>query len=166
MKRIIGILAFSILAIGFTATDAMALAEFKKAFAEKYAKKHESKDFQTAVKKASCNACHVKGEKKYSKDDEGNKTAILNEYGKMLDKLVQDPAKRKTAAKAAGPDAVSKTKAEILKEFEMAMEKVAKEKSEGGKGPEFGKIIESGSLPVTVEKAVEAYKAAKKAAAK
>ena len=68
MKNIVGILVFAFVTVIGT-QDTMALPQFKKAFAEKYAAKHKSKEFQTAAKKASCNVCHVKGPKKTVQND-------------------------------------------------------------------------------------------------
>ena len=150
MKNIAGILIFSIVAVGFSTQTSLALPEFKKAFTEKYAAKHKSKVFQAAVKKGSCNVCHVKGAKKN----------VHNEFGKLLANLIEGSAKeRKKKAKAEGGTAgQAKEKVKLLEELDKALTKVEKEKSEGGKGPEFGKLIESGKLPVDVKKAAAKYK--------
>ena len=63
MKNIVGILVFAMVtAIG--TQNAMALPQFKKAFTTKYVAKHNNKEFQATAKKASCNVCHVKGQKR------------------------------------------------------------------------------------------------------
>ena len=150
MKNILGMLVFSVVAVGFNVQSAHALSEFKKAFGDKYAAKHKSKEFQTAVQKATCNVCHVKGAKK----------DVNNEYGKLLAKLIEGSAKdRKAKAKEeGGTEAENKEKAKLLEELEAAFKQVEKMKSDGGEGPEFGKLIESGKLPVDVDKAVAKYK--------
>lgn len=149
MKNLIGMIAFTILASCLT-QEAHALPDFKKAFANKYAAKHESKDFQAAVKKASCNACHVKGAKKN----------VQNEYGKLLNKLIEgDADKIIKDAKKEGKEAGDKAKADILAALEKAFDKAAKEKSEKGKGPTYGELIKAGKLPVDVAKAQADYKA-------
>lgn len=139
-----------------TTQSAHALPAFKKAFAAKYAAKHKSKDFQSAVKKASCNVCHVKGAKKN----------VQNEYGKLLNKLIPgDAKKRESEAKAKGGDAEKKKEsAKILAELSKAFDKTFDLKSEKGKGPKFGELIKEGKLPVDLKKATEAYKAEKKKA--
>lgn len=149
MKNLIGMIAFTMLA-GLLTQEAQALPDFKKAFASKYADKHESKDFQAAVKKASCNACHVKGAKKN----------VQNEYGKLLNKLIEGDAENIIKeAKKEGKEAEEKAKAEIMAALEKAFDKAANEKSEKGKGPTFGELIKAGKLPVDVDKAQADYKA-------
>ena len=64
MRSVVGIVVFSLVAVTLGAQNALALTQFKKAFAVKYADTHKSAEFKTAVKKASCNVCHVKGAKK------------------------------------------------------------------------------------------------------
>lgn len=151
MKNIIGLLVFT---IALTCTQsAMALPAFKKAFAEKYAKSHKSKEFQAAVKKASCNACHIKGAKK----------PVQNEYGKLLNKLIEgDANKRHKAAKAKGKADGDAELKKILGELDKAFAKAADTKSAAGKGPKYAEIMKEGKLPVDPAKAEAEYKAAKK----
>jgi len=159
-KNILSILAFSILAIGFNAHQAVALPEFKGAFKAKYADSHKSKDFQSAVKKAGCNVCHVKGSK--------IKKEVQNEYGKLLNKMIEGDAKeRKSAAKAKdGLPGQNAEKAKILAELDAAFKKLETTKSAGGKGPTYGELINAGKLPVDIEQASKQYLAeVKKAAA-
>ena len=154
MKNIIAILVFTIFA-AICIQDASAMPQFKKAFAEKYAAKHKSKEFQAAAKKASCNVCHVKGAKK----------TVQNEYGKLLNKLIEgDANKRLKAAKAKGKEAGAKELATILAQLDAAFEKASEENSDGGKGPTYAEIIKKGELPVDPAKAAADYKAAKKKA--
>ena len=154
MKYLIAVIAV-VVAVSST-QSAHALPPFKKAFSEKYASKHKSKEFQSAVKKASCNVCHVKGAKKN----------VQNEYGKLLNKLIPgDAKKRETEAKAKGGDAEKKKEqAKILLELSKAFDKTFDLKSESGKGPKFGELIKEGKLPVDLKKATDAYKAEKKKA--
>lgn len=152
MKNVVGILVFSVVAVGFNTQTALALAEFKKAFSDKYAAKHKDKEYASRVRKATCNLCHIKGAKK--------EKGVHNEYGKLLDKLIEGNAKKRKAdaKKEGGTDAEKKEKAKLLEELDKAFKKVEKEKSEGGKGPEYGKLIESGKLPVDIAKAAAKYK--------
>ena len=83
-----------------------AISPFKKAFDEKYVKSSDNSDFQAAFKKASCNTCHVKGEKK----------DVLNAYGLQLADLLEGNAKdRLDAAKEKGRDAKSAEEEKLLK---------------------------------------------------
>ena len=124
-------------------SQSLALAPFKKAWATKYLENHKNEDFQKVAKKASCNVCHIKGAKKN----------FQNDYGKLINKLIEgDANKRKKEA------ADSKAEmAKILKEFEAAIDKVAKEKSDGGKGPTYGELIKEGKLPVDLAVAKKKY---------
>jgi cytochrome c553 len=141
MKNLIGLLVFTFVIVG--SQDALALTQFKKPFAEKYAKNHKSKEFQDAVKKATCNACHVKGVNK----------KIRNEYGKVLSKLIEGNAKEYLAAeKAKGKKEEVASKKKILELFDKALDKAAEMKSAGGKGPKYGDLLKEGKLPVDLAK--------------
>ena len=158
MKKFICMLAVGVVFVAFGTQRAPALSEFKKAWTEKYADKHEDDDFKAVVRKASCNVCHVKGAKK----------DVNNEYGKLLDKLIEGSAKeRKDKAKeAGGTEAQNEEKEKLLAELAEAFKKVEKMKSDGGKGPEYGQLIKDGKLPVEIEKAVEQYEKEKAEAEK
>ena len=74
--------------------------------------------------------------------------------------LIEGRAKerKKKAKEEGGTAGQAKEKAKLLEELDKAFTKVEKEKSDGGKGPIFGKLIESGKLPVDVAKAAAKYK--------
>ncbi len=151
MKYLTALIAV-VIAVAIT-QSASALPPFKKAFAEKYAAKHKNKEFQAAVKKASCNACHVKGAKK----------DVQNEYGKLLNKLIEGDAKdRIAAAGKKGADEKKKESEKVMAELDKAFAKSAEMKSAGGKGPKYGELMKEGKLPVDLEKAVAAWKAEQK----
>lgn len=160
MKNLIGLLVFTFTIV--CTHDAMALPQFKKPFSEKYAKNHKSKEFQQAVKKASCNACHVKGVDK----------KIQNEYGKVLNKLIEGNAKKYLAdEKAKGKEQETASKKKILELLDKAFDKAAETKSNGGKGPKYADLMKEGKLPVDpakvdVAKAKAELKAMKEKAAK
>lgn len=150
MKKFVGILVAACLLSGLNAQNAMAIAKFKTAFKKMYVDKHKSKEFQAAYRKASCNICHIKGAKS---------KAYRNDYGDLLAKLIEGNAdKRIKEAKKKNSEEGKKVEAKILEAFDAAMKKVAKEKSEEGKGPTYGKLIESGKLPVDLAKATAKYK--------
>lgn len=151
MKYLTALIAI-VIAVAST-QSASALPPFKKAFAEKYAAKHKSKEFQAAVKKASCNACHVKGAKK----------DVQNEYGKVLNKLIEGDAKdRISAAGKKGAEEKKKESEKVMAELEKAFGKSFEMKSAAGKGPKYGELIKEGKLPVDLAKAEAAYKAEQK----
>lgn len=131
-----------------------AIAPFKTAFKEKYAAKHKSKEFQAAVKKASCNLCHVSKQKK----------PIQNEYGKLLNKLIPGDANAriKAAYKEGGSAAKKKETEVVLAQLAKAFDKAFETKSDGGKGPKYGELIKEGKLPVDMKKAVADFKAEQK----
>lgn len=140
MKNLFAILTVAILACSFS-QDAYGLADFKKVWTKKYIDTHKSEDFQKIAKKASCNVCHVKGAKKN----------YQNAYGKAINKLIEGDANKR---KKQG----SEEKAKVLKEFEEALEKVAKMKTgKDGKGPTYGELIKEGKLPVDMDTAKKKY---------
>lgn len=135
MKRICLALLCSVAVLAFS-SNVQALPPFKKAFSEKYVKTSDNADFQAAAKKASCNACHVKGEKKN----------VQNNYGTALNKLIEGDAKDRIAAAGKnGADAKKAETAKIMKELEAAFKKVEAMKSASGKT--YGEILKSGNLP-------------------
>lgn len=148
MKNLIGIVVLVAVVAG--SPNAFALSKFKGAFYDKYAAKHDSKEFQSAVKKASCKACHVGGKKKRT---------MLNAYAKQLEKLIEgDANSRIKAAKKEGGTPASKAETEkVLAELDKAFAKVADMKSPSG--PKFGELLKEGKLPVDPKEAEAAYKA-------
>lgn len=134
MKRA---LVVGLLAALMIQSPAMAITHFKKIWDEHYTpKKGEpgaddvDPEFARAARKAGCNICHVKGEKKEE---------VQNEYGSALSKLLDSENFDKDRIKNE-PD---KVKEEILAAFK----KVADEKSKDGEA--FGAKIKAGKLPAT-----------------
>ena len=119
--------------------QAKAIAPFKKAFQEKYVDPSDSEEFKGAFKKASCNTCHVKGEKKDKR----------NAYGDELAKLIEGDANQriKDARKEGGSDAAKQETVKVVKELNKAFEEVAKKKAKSGES--YGDIIKSGKLPTS-----------------
>ena len=143
MKRFCLIILCGTVALGFLAQSALALPQFKKEFTKKYVDTSSNEDFKAAAKKASCNVCHVKKEKK----------SVNNDYGTELSKLIEGSAKNRLAAakdedKAKGEDVTAASdaeKAKLTKELLAAFEKVEGMKSKSGKT--YGELIKSGNLP-------------------
>ena len=108
--------------VGFAGT-ADARPDYKKVHDAKY----KGSDIEEGLKEAKCNACHY-----------GKKKANRNDYGKALIKagLTEDNYKAKKADKEA-----------FAKEIGEVLEKVLKEKAEGG--DTFGDRIKAGKLPGT-----------------
>lgn len=134
-------LAFFVV-LGLMTPPASALTQFRKAFEEKYVAKSDNDDFKAAFKKATCNTCHVKGEKK----------DVRNKYGEALSELIEGDANARI--KAAGDVSDEEKKAEtekILKELDKAFDEVAKKKPSDDAEKTFGEMIEGGELPVDVE---------------
>ena len=148
MRSVVGIVVFSLATVMLSAQHAQALTQFKKAFAVKYADDHKSDEFKVAVKKASCNVCHVKGAKKQ----------VHNEFGESLKKLIEgNVADRRKQAKAEGGLVAYKAElVKILAELEVAFEKVEEIKSHTDQT--FGERIKEGKLPVDPDWAREQYK--------
>ena len=136
MKTVLAILSVVVLTSGLSG-NAMALAPFKKVWKTKYIDTHKDEKFQAVAKKAGCNVCHI--------NDKKVKKHFQNEYGQMIAKLIEGDAKKRYKIK--------EEKAKVMKELEAALEKVAKAKSKGGKGPTFGELIKAGKLPVDLEAA-------------
>jgi len=155
MKTIAGALVLSIVAVMLPAHDAHALTQFKKAFTAKYVTKHKSAAFKTLARKASCNTCHVKGEKK--------SRLALNHYATELEKLIEGDANaRKKKAKAdGGLEADKKELAKLLDELDKAFKKV--EDMKAPTGETFGELLKEGKLPVDPEWAKAEYQKKKAA---
>lgn len=108
--------------VGF-AEKANARPDYKKVHDEKY----KDSPIKAALDDAKCNACHY-----------GKKKTDRNDYGQALVKagLTGDNFKAKKGDKDA-----------FAKEIAEAMDKVLKEKSQGGET--FGDLIKGGKLPGT-----------------
>lgn len=140
MRRFVGfVCVVACSTVCLLTAQAKAIAPFKKAFQQKYVDTSDSEEFKGAFKKASCNTCHVKGEKKDKR----------NAYGEELAKLIEGDANQriKDARKEGGSAAAKKETEKVVKELEKAFEEVAKMKSESGQS--YGEIIESGKLPAS-----------------
>lgn len=127
MKRLA--LMFGLLAC--FSTPSFAISEFGKQFKAQILESETASDeFKTDVKKAGCNACHVKGEKK----DEAR-----NEYGVAIGKFLDHKDFSKEYLKANPEEA----KAKILAGFEKANELKSKD------GRTFGEKLKANELPAT-----------------
>ncbi len=148
MRSAVGIVVFSLVTVTLSTENALALTQFRKAFTAKYVDDHKSDEFKVAVKKATCNVCHVKSAKK----------TFHNEFGESLKKLIEgDVTDRRKKAKAEG--GLTAYKAELVKilaELEVAFTKVEEIKSHTGQT--FGERMKEGQLPVDLEWAREQYK--------
>ncbi len=120
MKTAAWLLLGIVVTVGFWTSQAKALPAFKKAFQKKYVDPSTSEDFKKAFTAASCNTCHVKGEKK----------TVRNDYGKALDKFIAA-----NGGKKIKPDDLDK-----------AFEDAAKENS-AISGKTYGDLINDGKLP-------------------
>ena len=111
--------------IGFTASPARAVKEFKDAFAAKYVKPDSTEANDVALAKAfrqaSCYTCHAPGDNK----------KIRNDYGKQLAKVLSKKDKKDKAKIATALDAVAKLKS----------------KPSDPQSPTFGEKIAAGKLP-------------------
>ena len=79
MKRICLMMVAVVFAASVDLQPAQALPPFKKQFLKKYVGDDASEDTKAAFKKASCNACHIKGEEK----------EVNNAYAMELGKLIE-----------------------------------------------------------------------------
>ncbi len=141
MKKICGLVLCGAVVAACTASVSQALPPFKKAFDETYIEPSNNEALKAAFKKASCNACHVKGE---GKD-------VNNAYGEVLADLIQGDAKDRidAARKAGSKDA---EEAKVLQELSAAMKKAEGERSNpsDSASPTYGDRLKSGKLPVDV----------------
>ncbi len=120
------VLLFAVLGlIGFTASPALAVKEFKDAFKAKYVKPDSTDANDVALAgafdQASCTVCHAPG------DDR----KIRNDYGKQLAKLLSKEDKKNRAKILAAMDVVAKLKSN----------------PKDPASPTFGEKIASGKLP-------------------
>jgi hypothetical protein len=120
------VLFFAVLGlIGFTASPAAAVKEFKDAFKAKYVKADSTAANDVALaaafEEASCTVCHAPGDNR----------KIRNDYGKELAKLLHKEEKKDTAKIKAAMDQVAKLKSKPM----------------DPKSPTFGEKIAGGKLP-------------------
>jgi hypothetical protein len=117
--------------IGFSASSALAVKEFKDAFQAKYIKPGSSETNDVALaqafERANCSVCHAGG----------NNKRIRNDYGKQLAKLVRKEDKANKAKIEAALDTVAKLKCQPADPA----------------SPTFGDKIASGKLPVMAPEA-------------
>jgi hypothetical protein len=110
--------------IGLPAKPALALKEFKEAFAGKYIKPDSTAASDVALaqafKQVSCATCHAGPTKK-----------VRNVYGKQLEKLISKKDKKDSAKIQAALDTVANLKS----------------KPSDTSSPTFGEKIASGKLP-------------------
>lgn len=140
--RTLGIMMMSAVLLSIALpSPASALAEFRRAFQEKYTNKNIDPAFYDLVKDAKCFVCHVKGEDK----------DVRNAYGNALADLVPGEANKRK--KAAPADEKSEVKAKILEELQAAWDEAAEKENEDG--VKFGDLIKAGKLPVPVPKKSE-----------
>lgn len=138
MKKLVSLCIIASLVVGALSPRVQALAPFKKEFQKKYVDKIDNADLKAAFKKASCNTCHVKGEKKDQRND----------YGDELAKLIEGDANmRIKAAGKVSPDARKAEQAKVLKELEKAFDEVGKMKPKDS-DTTYEEKIKSGELPV------------------
>ncbi len=119
--------------------SALALPAFAKAFKAVYVEPSDNDDFKKAVRKANCNVCHVKGEKK----------DVNNEYGDKLADLIEGDAKHRwDDAKKIGDDEGKAELEKLVAELKAAFPKVAE--TENAEGEKYGDLLADGKLPVPV----------------
>lgn len=123
MKRFV--LAFGCACL--LATPALATNEFAKEWKDHYATDKASEDFVSASRKAGCNVCHIKGEKKTER----------NEYGTAIKEFLKKEDFTKEWVKE---------NPEKAKELIVAGLKKAGEKSSSD-GKKFAEKIAAGALP-------------------
>jgi hypothetical protein len=111
--------------IGFTASPAVAVKEFKDAFQAKYVKPDSTAANDVALAnaftEANCTVCHAPGDNK----------KIRNDYGKQVAKRLNKKDKNNKTKIQAALDAVAKLKS----------------KPSDPDSPTFGEKIASGKLP-------------------
>ncbi len=125
MKRLV--LAFGCACL--LATPALATNEFAKEWKDLYATEKAAEEFVKASRKAGCNVCHVKGEKKTER----------NEYGMAIKEFLDKEDFTKEWVKE---------NPEKAKELIVAGLKKAGEKNSSD-GKKFAEKIAAGELPAT-----------------
>lgn len=141
MKWFVVVGMVSMFLFGGMTSSVEAIAPFKKAFQEKYVDGSSNEEFKAAFQKASCNVCHVKGKKKEERND----------YGKLLDELIEGNANKRImdAEKAGGEDGKMAETKKILEELDKAFDKVAAMKSPSGET--YGELLKQSKLPAPAE---------------
>ncbi|MDG2385260.1 MAG: hypothetical protein P8N76_26560 [Pirellulaceae bacterium] len=137
MKRFLLVCIACAATVTLISPNANAIAPFKKAFQKKYVTPSDNESFKDSFKKASCNTCHVKGEKK----------TVRNSYGDELAKLIDGDANAriKAAGKEGGSAARKSETEKVLQELDKAFDEVAKKKSKSGEA--YGDHLKKGELP-------------------
>jgi hypothetical protein len=125
MKRLVVLVGCACL----FASQALATNEFNKEWKAQYLNDEAHADFTPAARKAGCNVCHIKGEKKTEHNEYG---LAVKEY-LSKDKLTKEWVE-------ANPEEAKKIIVDGLKK---AAEKSSKD------GEKFGKKIKEGKLPAT-----------------
>ena len=123
--------------VGTAPSDLLALREFKKTFEQHYAELLENKTVKTTFRKAKCNLCHVKGEKKDAN----------NPYGEALSQLIDGDAEDRLEL-AKENDRKKEELEKLLAELKIALAQV--EALESPNGMTFGERILGGKLPVEI----------------
>lgn len=134
MQRILATL-LTVASLGLFPPDAWAIKEFKKAFQQRYIDGSHDEDFKKAFRKAACNTCHVKGEKK----------DVCNSYGQALGKLIEGNAEARLKQAQAGGNRDAELK-KVLAELAAAFDEVEQMKNPGGQL--YGQLLHNGQLPV------------------
>lgn len=137
MKRFALLCVACMTTVALISPKAEAIAPFKKAFQQKYVDTTDNDEFKQDFKKSSCNACHVKGEKK----------TVRNAYGDELAKILEGNANEriKAAGKEGGSDGRKAETEKVLKELDVAFGKV--EKAKASSGQTYGEMLENGEIP-------------------
>jgi hypothetical protein len=112
------------------ASPALAVSKFKTQFGKVYAGDEANEEFKALVKKASCNVCHVKGEKKKE---------VRNPYGQALHKAIEE-------AEFPVKD-FEKDPEKYEKQLVAIFEKVAQEKTGDEKFKTFADRMKANLLP-------------------
>jgi len=118
----------AILAVSLFSSIASATGEFQKEWKTMYLDKDADAVFVKAAKKAGCNVCHIKGEKKTERNEYGMAVhEFLNKANYTKEKLKENP--------------------ELVKEIVEGIKKAGEKTSSDEKT--FAAKIEAGELPAT-----------------
>ncbi|MFG0261893.1 MAG: hypothetical protein ACF788_05845 [Novipirellula sp. JB048] len=126
MKRLAICLGFLCLLM----SPAMAISEFGKQWKKEYLGEGVDKDFVKTARRANCNVCHVKGEKKEE---------ARNEYGKAVNEYLKSEDFPK--------EYIKENPEEVMKKIVEGFRQAAKHKSVDGQT--FGDKIKAKQLPAT-----------------
>ncbi len=86
MMRLVWVLG----CVTLLATPALATNEFAKEWKDHYVTDESSKEFTTATRKAGCNVCHIKGEKKTERNEYGKAVSEFLSKDKFTKEWVKD----------------------------------------------------------------------------